>query len=530
MIEKLKESEQDFEWYPTTPEILRVIGRNLPREVGSIMDVGAGDGRALTTLDGFTDQKPELYSIEKSPMLVQSQPANIIPVGTDFWLQPMEQIKCDVIFSNPPYSEFTAWVIKLIRTAYCRRMFLVIPQRWRDNDQIQEQIKYRGIRVVSLGNFDFLSAEREARAKVEVIELKYPSTNKRGYDVAIDPFDLWFEETCTLFHEEPAPLNPDEEAVQPAALEKAKPEEIIPRLVKAFDHEFGRFRETYQAAFKLDRHLMASLGVSPESLCAGIKTRITGLKDKYWRLVFDRLTELTKRLTVRTRDRMVKKLFSKTSIPYTTDNIYAVVLWAIKNSNRYYDVQLVDWFFDLSTFMGVDKYVSNVKAWTQHEWRCNYQRTFTHYGLDYRIVVEKGTAAVDPEEKWRYHGQQGLLAAGCHELIDDTITVFNNLGFSNVSTPSREREWSPGVWEDFQDVSDNVLFQVKAHKNGNLHFRFMQDCIRAVNIEVGRILGWLKSAEDASEQLKLPLKFTEEHYQSNTSISTVRADRLLGSS
>jgi hypothetical protein len=42
--------------------------------------------------------------------------------------------------------------------------------------------------------------------------------------------------------------------------------------------------------------------------------------------------------------------------------------------------------------------------------------------------------------------------------------------------------------------SGDVLFQAKAYMNGNMHFRFLPDAIKALNVEAGRLLGWLRSA------------------------------------
>ena len=55
LIEELKEKKEDFEWYPTTDEILTVVAKNIAGKIDryrlSILDIGAGNGSALNTAD-----------------------------------------------------------------------------------------------------------------------------------------------------------------------------------------------------------------------------------------------------------------------------------------------------------------------------------------------------------------------------------------------------------------------------------------------------------------------------------------------
>ena len=46
------------------------------------------------------------------------------------------------------------------------------------------------------------------------------------------------------------------------------------------------------------------------------------------------------------------------------------------------------------------------------------------------------------------------------------------------------------------------LVAVRAFKNQNLHMQFSQKLMLAINVEAGRLLGWLRSAEDAIEELQ----------------------------
>lgn len=97
-------TDSDFEWYPTTNEIINAIKDDLSSEFDcsySILDCGAGDGRVLKALS-----KGKKYAIEKSKPLLNALDRSIFIVGTEFTEQTLLDKKVDVIFSNPPYSEF----------------------------------------------------------------------------------------------------------------------------------------------------------------------------------------------------------------------------------------------------------------------------------------------------------------------------------------------------------------------------------------------------------------------------------------
>ena len=90
-LKKVKDANQDFEWYPTTEEMISVIKddfKNGYQETRrfrlngdiSILDVGAGNGKVLLA---FSDIARELFAIEKSSVLVDSWMSII---GSDLYL------------------------------------------------------------------------------------------------------------------------------------------------------------------------------------------------------------------------------------------------------------------------------------------------------------------------------------------------------------------------------------------------------------------------------------------------------------
>jgi len=209
LIQNLKENNQDHEFYPTTKEIIQRLYQEINKDnyrdnPTSILEIGAGNGKVLKTLEQLSKEQnnnekvayfQNKYAIEKSEILIQQLPADVVIVGTDFWQQTLIDKKVDVVFCNPPYSEFEEWAIKIIKEAFAKTIYLVIPQRWERNKDILEAIKKREASFEILGSYDFLEADRQARAKVHLlkIDLRRKSGGYQDRD-GTDPFKLWFEE------------------------------------------------------------------------------------------------------------------------------------------------------------------------------------------------------------------------------------------------------------------------------------------------------------------------------------------------
>jgi len=103
------------------------------------------------------------------------------------------------------------------------------------------------------------------------------------------------------------------------------------------------------------------------------------------------------------------------------------------------------------------------------------------------------------------------------------------LGFQTHSCRSFDRQWVGGQWQDFyQANSDKVLFQVKAFMNGNLHFRFMPEAIKALNVNAGRLLKWLRTEEDVVTELGYSAKEAKEYFHRNSHILPSNVKLLTG--
>jgi len=485
---------QDFEWYPTTPRMIEAVKRWISDRAGSIMDIGAGDGRVLAAL-AKKCPSAELYAIEKATVLVQAQPDNVIPVGTDFHEQNLSCLQVGVIFCNPPYSQFEPWAVKIIDEGFADKAFMVLPRRWADSKPIKEALKRRGAASRVIHKDDFQNAERQARAVVDIVEILYPR-GKWDRNPA-DPFDTWFDQNISTFDEEEEPPS-DYEAEKDLARKHSNSN--IGEMVTAYVEEYSRMEANYRAIFKLDHALLRELGVSKENVREGIKKKMAGLKVKYWQLLFGRIGDITSRLTVETCRHFIEKLTGRQAVAFTASNAYAVILWAVKNANKYYDEQLITHFRELSNADSVKNYKSNQRTWQNGGWRWRNEG-HTHYALDYRFVVPQSLGISKADGYYAQH-HNGLYDS-CHDFVNNTITVLSNLGFAlqEYEPRSRDRQWVAGKWQDFRQADGKILFQAKAHLNGNVHFRFMPKAIRRLNIEAGRLLGWLQTPDQAATEL-----------------------------
>lgn len=477
------------------------------------MDIGAGDGRVLLGF-GKCLERPNLYAIEKSTVLVGTWPENITPVGTEFFEQNLACLPVDYIFCNPPYSEYEQWVATIIETGHAKKAFLVIPQRWRESAAISAALEKRGIgsaglRIIHTG--DFLDADRRARAVINIVEITYPFKEHSYHDNEVqDPFDQWFDDNVSTFDTE---KEVSDDAIN-AELVKKHDFSTITGLVDAFNEEYELMQTNYKAIFKLDYQILKELGVKKNAIRAGLKARMAGLKTKYWQLLFDRLTAITSRLCTATKKKFVEKLTGRTGIAFTASNAYAVVIWAIKHANKYFDEQLITLFKALSVQDGIKNYKSNQRVWAKDRWRFRNEEA-SHYALDYRFVVEGYKAICTDSYKLDYPNN---LARDRHELIGDTIAVLGNLGFIHASSDSYQRHWVANQWQDFTNPSGEVLMQAKAFMNGNVHWRFMPEAIKALNVEAGRLLGWIHTPDDVVAELGYTPEEAERLFMSSAKI------------
>jgi hypothetical protein len=294
LLATVKEASQDFEWYPTTKEIIACVDRDLLREYDKsewnhttqqsdfihkaidILDCGAGDGRVLHSLS----HGGNMYAVEKSTVLIHAMHKDIFIIGTEFNNTTLIDKKVQVIFSNPPYSEFEKWATKIIKEANAEFIYLVLPKRWKDSALISNAIKLREGKSSVLDSFNFSNAERKARVEIDVIKINIKEKYAKGCKT--DPFSIWFDET----------FQPSASKVPNTAYDKSKQEQetlkakintlvkgtsIVIALFELYQQEMSLLQQNFIAVCQLDADILKELNVSIAGLKAALKQRIEGL-------------------------------------------------------------------------------------------------------------------------------------------------------------------------------------------------------------------------------------------------------------
>lgn len=545
LVRAIKKEEADLEWYPTTPEILACIRRDIEtvkeqrhfadRDEPSVLDCGAGDGRSLIALT-----QGKRYAIEKSEPLIQAMDKNTYIIGADFHAQSLLDKEVDVTFSNPPYSEFSAWASKIIRETRSGFVYLVIPSRWKSQQCIQDAIKLREAEVDVLDSFDFHNADRKARAVVDIVKVSLTSIGKyqRGISAETDPFTLWFRENFDItVSADPLKEEPGGESHRKARLNKAlvSGSDLVSALVNLYQHDLDHLVHNYKALETVDGELLGTLGVSMSGLLEALRLKIEGLKNGYWQELFNNLRSVTDRLTSTKRRRMLEELLSHTRVDFNEANIRAVVCWALKHANTYYDEQLIDLVEVMTEQANIALYKSNEHTFGKERWRYGRQpEGLDRYGLDYRIVLHRSGGVCSSEweyERTKFNG----LDERARDFLLDMRTVATNLGFdcTGEEGPMDVEHWESRAPREFwcaRGASGKrvLLAKVRAYLNGNMHVQFSQEFIQRLNVEFGRLKGWLKSAGDAAQELDIAPELAASMFGSNLRLGSDSTSVLLG--
>ena len=534
MVERLIDHGQDFEWYPTTQEMIEILKKDIIKNVGedpSILDCGAGDGRVLKALT--TGNR---YAIEKSKLLIETLDASIFVVGTDFLGQTLIDKRTSVIFSNPPYSEFKNWANKIIREGNSQAIYLILPVRWKEDETILASIAARKAEYHVIATLDFLQAERSARGKVDVIRINLSGNRSR---CRVDPFDLWFDENFAIeaTYREKSHYDFKESCRENVA--KGLRNELVPGrdkiqvLEALYQRDLEKLVSNYKSIEQLDASLLEELNVNIESLKESLKLKISGLKDVYWRELFDALETITRRLTSTHRRNMLGKLMANVHVDFTASNAYAIVIWAIKNANEYFDLQLIEVFEGMTQQANIRNYKSNQRTFGNHEWGWHRRpQNLERFYLDYRIVLESAGGLCTSNwahEREKFKG----LSETAKDILDDIRTVADNLGYSVDGYLGAGGHW----WESNKAIdflcddrrvgACKTLMSVRAFKNGNLHIKFDVDFMQMLCVEFGRLKGWLRSPQEAAAEMDISPELAQQAFGSNARLG-VDSMAMLG--
>jgi hypothetical protein len=503
----VKEAGEDFEWYPSTKKMLEAVANDMRREFDashqenercfSILDIGAGNGNALKVLCDLTKNNGPKYAIEKSRTLIDALPDDVFVTGTDFHQQTLIDKKVDVVFCNPPYSEYEAWMKRIVSEANCRVIYMIVPQRWKNNKAITSMVERRAETPEVLSSMSFEDSEyRTARAQVDILKIKIKSYGYRGVNLKEDPFDIWFEANFKINAKSGEGSKYVEKQSKKEKIRTlVKGQNLIERLEELYRADFDKLLHIYRSLEGLDCELFKELGADLNKIQEGLKLRIEGLKTLYWEELFDNLESITSRLSSKSREKLLKKLMDNTHVDFTADNVYAVVVWAIKNANKYFDSQLIELYREFSYTDNIRNYKSNHRL-IEDGWR--YQRDHTHYSLDYRLVLERYRCF--SQESYERCEYPNGLSRTIHDLLNDICTIGKNLGFQ-VKTTSFDFEWEPGKQNAFYTSDGDLFMEVRAYKKGTVHVKCDKEFMKRFNIEAGRLNGWIKSPTEATQEI-----------------------------
>lgn len=557
LVAEQHRNNEETEFYPTTFEIVDCVAKWIATHgewTNEILDIGCGNGGFFEKLDktdyfNSSDYKDKNYNnkigksykkygIEKSYTLAEQLPEDVILLGSDFMTNTLIDKKVGCIFCNPPYSQYEVWAEKIILEGNADKIILVIPERWKNNEQIKEALFQRKYKAEVIGNFDFSNAERKARAVVDVVAIKPDETsyNGRSYDYkATDPFDLWFDSTFKL--------NAEKQKEHEYEENQKKRDEIIARgdtaenLVQFYNADMQKLYDNYRALEKLDADIFKELKVDVKMLKSSLRERLKGLKLLYWDLLFKKYDKITARLTTKGRDKVVKRLNDNTAIDFTIENIFQLTMWIIRHSNTLFDEQLTDFFFTLSRAENIHRYKSNLR-WNDSDWKylkdkCYKYGTFRediaretlkNIMLDYRVIV---TDWRNFESIWSEY----RLTDSCRSFLYDMSVIGENLGFQlDFKIPEQYEHISMADWSNFDIMTkDGKLFcNVKLYKNGNRHIKFCKEFMQKLNVEMARICKWIHSKEEAKEEFGLTEKEINEVWNRNMKIGIGEGTKLLG--
>ena len=532
-IKDLKDSNTDFEWYPTTDRMIQKIiadvnSADYSEKASRIIDIGAGDGRVL---QAFYDDKDlhvyDLLGVEKSPNHVSRWSSKITFIGGNFYESEVNAGKVDIAFSNPPFGDYENWVVHLIKNVYATVTYLVLPSRWVNSERIQAALKARALAATVIMSDDFTDADRGARAKVDVIRICsdfYKSkAERRGlflddsknypYSFSIgrqqDPVDAWFDKMFPrLASLSDGTVSSSAEPSQERTYGLFLKTNTISDLVMLYQLEADKVLKNYEMINELDIELFIELNIDIKTIKKSVKARMSSLKTEYWRAFIHNYKPITERLTAKYREKIFETLINRAeSISFNEINALIITQMVIKLANEYSEDQVKDFFYDLSNTKSVLKYKSNQKVFSGTNWR--YVRNHesmrpTHYTLDYRIVQDRlFSVSTHWTDRCRIRNDDVV------KVVSDVCIIARLIGMkipSHVNgSDFNDGEIMMGKRMSVTYSKDGklaTLFDLKFYKNGNQHLFLDQEFAMRLNLYIGKLLGWVMSADEAFDEME----------------------------
>ena len=81
--------------------------------------------------------------------------------------------------------------------------------------------------------------------------------------------------------------------------------------------------------------------------------------------------------------------------------------------------------------------------------------------------------------------------------------------------------------EDMIRTDNDTFTTIRGHSNGNVHFQFNQEFIKKLNLEVGRLRGWIKTPQEAAEEFDITLEEANNYWKSTYELLPSTLSHLL---
>ncbi|WP_026959853.1 class I SAM-dependent methyltransferase [Aliagarivorans taiwanensis] len=550
LVSKLKQQGQDFEFYPTTSAQIAVIEDDIRALVADydigpnkdaairLLDVGAGDGRVLKALSPILEsggRSVAQFAIEKASVHIRSyRGQGITLLGTDLHETNLISKNSDVAFTNPPYSEFVPWMVRMIGELSFAVLYAVIPTRWADDEHIQEAISARGsLTATVLASSDFVDAERQARAKVDVVRFAFNDFAEDAERIALwserrsnyryrptlganmtCPFQCFilrelglkqtYSETLGKFREYQELERVRAELKEPGTegYELVKSEGILTALLANYEARLQHFLTQYKAIGGLDASLLQEMGVEHNAIKEGLQAKLYGLRNVYWGLLFEKLDVLTSKLISSHSSKLLDTLKAN-QLDFTRLNALYIIEYAVGMANELVEESLVKVYRDLTSEESIHRYyVSNQHVYSD-DWRHTKTKDLARYLLDYRFI-HSGTS--DTFE----NGLGGSSKSFCNNLK----VMFGLLGYSGVELDTPFEEIASGQAFHITGRTPTgghvTLCQLRIYMKGTRHIKFDQEAMLRLNVTASRLLGWVRNKEEFQEQAAWPTAITPD--------------------
>lgn len=516
LVKELRNANEDYEFYPTTNEQLDAINEDIQEilkthyfntdKTVKILDVGAGDGRSLISLGeclSSLNNKPTLFAVEKSNIHIRSYlNKEISVIGTDFHQTNFISKQSDLVFTNPPYLEFEKWVYTLIKQLKFKLMYAVIPERWEERGMIKEALERMSISYEIIQKSDFTSADRPSRAKVHVVRFFHENKKlkrvlgNRKHPLGISqvsPFQVFINDELGIKANKSAKMTEFSKISKQTKEEKnevIQKKGVLETLLDGYDKDMTRVLEDYKKIASIDPQLLNELGVKHDSLVSGLEEKLLGFRDVYWKLLFDHLDVLYKKLTQKNKTSLLNTL-NANSLDFTYNNAIYIIDYAVTIANDLIEDSIIHVYKNLTSEKSILRHYKSNEHVYRDDWRYNGNPD-AKYVLDYRFISSHF------HNFSSYSWEKGLID-NAREFTNDLVVAMSLIGYNNVEIDKSYDEIEAGGVINIKS-GDLVLVNIKYYQNGNRHIKFNPEAMLRFNTVAARVLGWVRSKEDFSEE------------------------------